>query len=127
MSTEPLASLPITSFAYISFSTFQRAFLFFSFPLFLSFSSHSFPLVIMSGLRLLRIKEDGSVSFQEFLGEDVPPYAILSHRWIDGQELTFKEMQRSSAPRKTGYTKAVEFAQKARSENFKYCWIDTCC
>jgi hypothetical protein len=81
----------------------------------------------MSGLRLLRIEADGHLHFREFTDEGVPPYAILSHRWISGQEVTFEEMRDGSATHKIGYWKVVTFAQKVFSDGLKYCWIDTCC
>jgi hypothetical protein len=81
----------------------------------------------MSGLRLFCIEEDRSLRFKEFMGENVPPYAILSHRWIDGEEVTFEEIRHGSATHKAGYLKVVAFAQKAISDGFEYCWMDTCC
>jgi hypothetical protein len=81
----------------------------------------------MSGLRLIRTAGDGSLHFQEFMGAEVPPYAILSHRWIDGEEVSFEEMRDGTAKQKTGYSKVVAFAQKAFADGFEYCWMDTCC
>jgi hypothetical protein len=81
----------------------------------------------MSVLRLIRIAEDRSLHFEDFIGEDIPCYAILSHRWIQGEELSFQEMRDGSGTHKAGYLKAVAFAQKAFDDGYKYAWMDTCC
>jgi hypothetical protein len=40
-------------------------------------------------MRLLRIRD---LSLAEFVGNDIPRYAILSHTWgADYEEVTFKE------------------------------------
>jgi hypothetical protein len=84
-------------------------------------------ILTMSGLRLLRRDKDGNLHFQEFIGGNVPPYAVLSHRWIDGEEVTFDEMQDGSATHKAGYLKVKRFAEEAFFDGFEYCWADTCC
>jgi hypothetical protein len=44
-------------------------------------------------MRLLRKEDDGSFSLAEFLGQDTPPYAILSHTWgADSQEVTYHDV-----------------------------------
>lgn len=75
---------------------------------------------------------------------DLPPYAILSHTWgTDDDEVSFEELQEFSASllsqtgsrgifthsisKKRGFAKIKEAARLAKSENYKYIWIDTCC
>jgi hypothetical protein len=36
-------------------------------------------------MRLLRLDDNGTLSHAEFVGDDVPPYAILSHTWGEGE------------------------------------------
>jgi len=55
-------------------------------------------------------------------------YAILSHRWGEG-EVTFKDIteSRSEAERKPGYKKLEMACRVAKAHGFEYIWIDTCC
>ncbi|THV01903.1 hypothetical protein K435DRAFT_376728 [Dendrothele bispora CBS 962.96] len=95
--------------------------------------------------RLVEFAESGAV---------IPPYAILSHRWLHGEEATFQEfmeLQTKSSPislarlgclghrdtvtqerrqelkRKSGFRKIFAACQKARDDGFDFIWIDTCC
>lgn len=55
------------------------------------------------------------------------PFAILSHTWQDGQEVTFQEMQDLNAvDHKSGFHKIKKTCQLAR-RYLKFVWIDTCC
>ncbi|KUJ11838.1 uncharacterized protein LY89DRAFT_738484 [Mollisia scopiformis] len=42
-------------------------------------------------MRLLHFNNDGDFSLTEFFEDDIPEYAILSHRW-GAEEVTFKDM-----------------------------------
>ncbi|RDW66841.1 hypothetical protein BP5796_09590 [Coleophoma crateriformis] len=93
-------------------------------------------------MRLLHVE---TLQFGVYLGEDIPPYAILSHTWGD-QEVSFQEVCelqewkaipshcRPENPKvgviraKPGYRKIVEFIREVSLyEEVKYVWIDTCC
>jgi hypothetical protein len=80
-------------------------------------------------MRLLNVK---TRKFEEFLGDNVPPYAILSHRWGDS-EVTFQDINsgRLSAWRKTwskSWPPKLEGCRlQAIQDNLSYIWIDTCC
>ncbi|KAM0264334.1 hypothetical protein ACHAQJ_000824 [Trichoderma viride] len=59
------------------------------------------------------------------------PYAILSHRWVDGQEFLYEhvtsgmtESERNDHP---GYGKVIGACKQARLDGYSYIWIDTCC
>ncbi|THV02046.1 hypothetical protein K435DRAFT_817894 [Dendrothele bispora CBS 962.96] len=52
--------------------------------------------------------------------DTIPPYAILSHRWIEGQEVSFHAL-------KSGYRKILQACFKARVDKIDYIWVDTCC
>ena len=44
-------------------------------------------------MRLLDLQNLAEPSLTEFIGDDVPRYAILSHTWgADGEEVTFKHL-----------------------------------
>lgn len=48
-------------------------------------------------MRLLKAESDGSLRLLELFGDSIPQYAILSHTWEpDGDEVTFRDLQRSS-------------------------------
>lgn len=66
----------------------------------------------------------------EFVGANIPPYAILSHTWGSAEEeVSFRDMQkdRVTAASKAGYTKVQKCCLKAAQDGYQYVWIDTCC
>lgn len=68
----------------------------------------------------------------EFIGLDVPPYAILSHTWVSGQEVTFQELRSPASPdptasSKSGWEKIDRTCRQAARDGLKYAWVDTCC
>ncbi|KAH8725395.1 heterokaryon incompatibility protein-domain-containing protein [Phaeosphaeriaceae sp. PMI808] len=63
---------------------------------------------------------------EEFLGEKIPQYAILSHTWGD-EEVTYQDYQRGAQKAKKGYKKIRNTCQLATKENIPYAWVDTCC
>ena len=43
---------------------------------------------------------------KDFVGDDeIPPYAILSHTWKEGQEVTFSDLINGTGKSKAGYDK----------------------
>lgn len=68
----------------------------------------------------------------EFIGLEVPPYAILSHTWVSNQEVTFQEMRSPAgldptSASKSGWDKIDRTCRQAAEDNLKYVWVDTCC
>jgi hypothetical protein len=57
-------------------------------------------------MRLLQFNDDGDVSLTEFFEDDIPEYAILSHRWEAG-EVTFKDLIDDTSKGKAGYGKIL--------------------
>ncbi|KAF7513224.1 hypothetical protein GJ744_010620 [Endocarpon pusillum] len=80
-------------------------------------------------MRLLEYTdEDGLALTKDFIGEDkIPPYAILSHVWEDGQEVTFTDVSDGIGKDKTGYSKIRFCKQQAGNDGLQYFWVDTCC
>ncbi|KAI4189735.1 MAG: hypothetical protein LQ348_003756 [Seirophora lacunosa] len=74
-------------------------------------------------MRLLHTK---TLQFHEFFDAKIPPYAILSHRWGEG-EVTFKEIRKGKAQPGPGLTKIKKFCTLAASKGHEWAWIDTCC
>ncbi|KAK5682876.1 hypothetical protein LTR17_027328, partial [Elasticomyces elasticus] len=80
-------------------------------------------------MRLLQCNEDGGFRLTEDLAEDdLPPYAILSHRWLaTSDEPTFEDLSNKRAREKLGYQKLRFCAEQARSDGLQHFWVDTCC
>ncbi|KAF1963968.1 HET-domain-containing protein [Bimuria novae-zelandiae CBS 107.79] len=80
-------------------------------------------------MRLLQYTPDGSLSLTEDFTSDekVPRYAILSHRWQDGHEVTFDDLMTGNEKDKAGYDKILFCARQAQRDGLDYCWVDTCC
>ena len=66
--------------------------------------------------------------FKRIEGGDIPPYAILSHRWGNPEdEVSYQEMCDGSGTLKGGYSKIERCGEMASSHGFEYFWVDTCC
>lgn len=93
-------------------------------------------------MRLLHTKE---LRFEEFFDNSLPPYAILSHRWLQGEEVSYQEflyLNRQvwaggqvlaplmviddSKQNSTGFQKVMEFRRMAATM-YDWCWVDTVC
>ncbi|KAE9364800.1 HET-domain-containing protein [Stipitochalara longipes BDJ] len=59
---------------------------------------------------------------------EIPPYAILSHRW-EKEEVTFEEFNgySSGVKAKEGYKKIKKACNQAAKDDLEYAWVDTCC
>jgi hypothetical protein len=53
-------------------------------------------------MRLLRRKSRGNFELTTFNADDVPPYAIQSHTWVEGEEVTYSEPVAGTGKDKTG-------------------------
>jgi len=79
-------------------------------------------------MRLLELKAHGEFSLTEFVGDSIPPYAILSHTWgADGEEVTFKDLADRTGKSKAGYAKIQFCGEQAARDGLQYVWVDTCC
>ena len=79
-------------------------------------------------MRLLQRLVTGAFSLTDFLGDDrIPPYAILSHTWVDGQEVTYQDLKAGTGGGKSGYDKLWFCAEQAKRDGLEYFWVDTCC
>lgn len=59
--------------------------------------------------------------------EGIPRYAILSHTWEEGQEVTIEDFMSGTGHEKNGYKKLQFCAEKSEKENLNHFWVDTCC
>ena len=78
---------------------------------------------------LLDIDTDDRINrTKDLQGDEIPPYAILSHTWgADVDEVTFQDVTNGAGARKVGYEKIKFCAQQARRDGLSYFWVDTCC
>jgi hypothetical protein len=78
-------------------------------------------------MRLLKCLPDGGVGLTSFDDDSTPPYAILSHTWTEGQEVTYNELLAGTGAEKDGYTKIRFCGERAAKDGLEYFWVDTCC
>jgi Heterokaryon incompatibility protein (HET) len=75
----------------------------------------------------MRLINTETYKLEFFLDEQIPKYAILSHTW-GKEEVSFQDMPNVKKIRNwKGYVKILAACDLARSNKFKYIWIDTCC
>jgi hypothetical protein len=61
----------------------------------------------------MRLINAETMLLEEFFGNHIPPYAILSHTWGQNhEEVHFIEMGTTSAHQKAGYKRSDIFASK---------------
>lgn len=74
-------------------------------------------------MRLINVT---NFTLAEFFGENIPPYAILSHRWQE-DELTFQDIEAGTQTKRLGYGKVRDACRVAADHGFGWLWSDTCC
>lgn len=74
----------------------------------------------------MRLLNTTSMTVEEFVGQDMPPYAILSHTWAK-EEVLLVDILSGTASSKKGYAKIRGCCAKAAEHGFHWVWIDTCC
>lgn len=78
-------------------------------------------------MRLLQRLQGDVFELTSFDDEHPPPYAILSHTWIEGQEVTYNELIAGAGKDKAGYDKLRFCGKQAAADGLQYFWVDTCC
>jgi hypothetical protein len=73
-------------------------------------------------MRLLKLGNNGSFSYQWFSEESVPPYAILSHTWGTGEddEVTFEDLKDGTGIDKPGFQKLQFCGWQAKEDDLHY-------
>jgi hypothetical protein len=74
-------------------------------------------------MRLLNVN---TRQLEEFFGDTIPPYAILSHTW-GKEEVTLQDLSREGHQQKQGYAKIEGCCQQAIKDDLSWVWVDTCC
>ena len=80
-------------------------------------------------MRLLERSDAGEFGLTEYFVNDdeIPPYAILSHTWVAGEEVVYEELKNGAGKGKSGYHKIRFCGEQARRDGLQYFWVDTCC
>ncbi|KAF2175507.1 HET-domain-containing protein [Zopfia rhizophila CBS 207.26] len=79
-------------------------------------------------MRLLRLEGGGEFSLVEYVGRNIPQYAILSHTWgADHEEVTFRDLTKGIGKSKAGYRKLTFCTKRAAHNGLQFFWVDTCC
>jgi hypothetical protein len=63
---------------------------------------------------------------EEFIGHDIPDYAILSHTW-GTDEVSYQDYLSGAHKAKKGYRKIQKTCELAAKAKIRYAWVDTCC
>jgi hypothetical protein len=77
-------------------------------------------------MRLLSFENDTELSLTTFFGDDIPKYAILSHRW-EAEEVTMADLMGGKYKKMAGYGKIQFCGLQAKRDDLRYFWVDTCC
>ncbi|KAH6842486.1 heterokaryon incompatibility protein-domain-containing protein [Chaetomium sp. MPI-CAGE-AT-0009] len=81
-------------------------------------------------MRLLQTASSGVPRLREFIGSQIPPYAILSHTW-DNDEVTLQQLTAADLFALQGrarFRKVQRACTLARTRDaLMYVWVDTCC
>jgi hypothetical protein len=78
-------------------------------------------------MRLLKLVGPNKFSLVPVPTHNNLPYAILSHTWTQGQEVTYQELIAGGGKDKIGYQKIKFCGEQAAKDGFLYFWVDTCC
>jgi hypothetical protein len=75
----------------------------------------------------MRLINVNSLKLEEFIGNAIPQYAILSHTW-GKDEVTFEDWKNIRlACRKSGFRKIKGACQRAKVDGIGWLWVDTNC
>lgn len=81
-------------------------------------------------IRLIEVK---TMRLRSFNSQKAPRYVILSHTWVENEEVSYQEMCQIAegishpAKRKSGYRKIWETCRQSMTHGYEYAWVDTCC
>lgn len=75
----------------------------------------------------MRLLDTTSLEIHDFAGDDIPPYATLSHTW-GSTEMSYRDVKKRRFPEEPteGYVKVRDCCRRAKDDGYSYVWIDTC-
>jgi len=68
---------------------------------------------------IMRLLHTTSLNINEFYGNSIPPYAILSHRW-ENEEVSFQDLRGDKAAKMAGYGKIRGCCAQAANDGWEY-------
>lgn len=68
----------------------------------------------------MRLLDTTTLELHDFLSDNIPPYAILSHRWETDGEVTFQDLRDGKATEMAGFKKIQGCCARARSDSLQY-------
>ena len=74
----------------------------------------------------MRLLNTTTIELKEFVGDNAPEYAILSHTWGD-DELLFRDFIEDGQRQKEGWKKVLDCWPTVARDGWQWVWIDTCC
>ncbi|KAJ4377743.1 hypothetical protein N0V83_000573 [Neocucurbitaria cava] len=74
-------------------------------------------------MRLINTKTG---QLEDFIGQEIPKYAILSHTWGE-EEVSYQDYLRNVHKTKKGYRKIQKTCDIAAEAKIPYAWVDTLC
>src|SRR4051794_27658431 len=78
-------------------------------------------------MRLLERSAAGNICLtKDFLDDEIPVYAILSHTW-GSEEVLFQDLTNGIGENKLGYEKIQFCGNQAWENGLRFFWVDTCC
>lgn len=77
-------------------------------------------------MRLLEIQDPSEFSLIQVASHTTLSYAILSHTWTDGQEVTYQDLISGAGKGKSGFDKIKFCGEQAAKDGLQYFWVDTC-
>jgi len=74
----------------------------------------------------MRLLDTSTYKFHEYIGNNIPNYAILSHRW-EKEEVSLRDLEDGQGFKMAGFAKIKGCCAQAALGGFQYVWIDICC
>jgi hypothetical protein len=80
-----------------------------------------------------RLIDTSTGQLKTIVGLPIPEYAILSHTWVAGEEVSHQEMKAIQlqpdhpATQKSGHSKILKACEICLNAGHHYLWVDTCC
>ncbi|KAF2681874.1 HET-domain-containing protein [Lentithecium fluviatile CBS 122367] len=73
----------------------------------------------------MRLINTSTGKLEEFIGKNIPKYAILSHTWGE-EEVSFRDYVNGGQEHKKGFKKIAMTCRLAAKDGLEYAWVDTC-
>src|SRR2546429_8945613 len=75
--------------------------------------------------RKMYLVHTSTITLHEFVGTNIPDYAILSHRW-ETEEIPYRNLRDGAVDGLGAYSEVLRCCSQAAQDGWHYVWIDTC-